>query len=175
MFRIIISIITVCFLFGCQAYENQEKVEKNLDLSQISFSETVRFPVELVLSIKPYTDPSCTIVQKIVPIYTGDEFISFRHQNCDSKWITAMADEGNVEVTWEHEMPMGELLQFKYPPIIITKGNTKTPSEYLDDLYTTDEERRYCDSIEKAIGIWEIKKHSVFTYSGYTFLRRTFS
>lgn len=157
MLRVIIVTVSGCLLFGCQASENNKTVDKDKGLSPTSFSKTVRFPVESVLAVNPILDTSCTIAQKIAPIYLGDEFISFRYQECDSKSVTTTVDQGTVEIIMVLKSPYSEPFLYEYPPLTIKTGNIKTPEEYLDDLYTTDGERRYCKRFEKSTGIWEIK------------------
>jgi len=157
MFRAIVITLSGCLLSGCQSSEDDKVVEKDKGFYSTSFSETVSFPLETVLPENPILDVSCAISHKIVPIYLGNEFISFDYQKCDSYAVTTVVDNGSVEIIWELNNEFGKSSKFTTPPLIIETGNIKPPEEYIDNLYTTDGERRYCIPFEKSTGIWEIK------------------
>lgn len=159
MLRVITSIVSGCLLFGCQASEPGIVVVIDEELSPTSFSESVNFPVGTVMAVDPVLDMSCTMAYKtkIVPIYAGDEFLSFRYQDCEPHSVSTIVDQGSVEIIWEMHSPFGKPFQYKTLPLKIETGNTKPPKDYLDGLYTTDGERRYCKASEKSSGIWEIK------------------
>jgi len=156
MFRVITVVTTSYLLIGCLDNEPEGSVTTPKDLSRISFNKTIRFPVETVIPVKLTADSSCTMGQKLVPLDTHDGFLSFRYQKCASKSVTTVVNEDNIQIIWAWEMPIGSPLQHRYPPLMI-ENNNKPPEDYLNDLYTTDGERKYCKRLEKLPNIWEIK------------------
>jgi len=157
MLRVIIITITGCLLFGCAEHQENSTAVKEPDLSKVRFSETVRFPVEKAVSVKPVTNWSCITANKIIPIFSGEDFISFDYQDCDSTSLRTIVDQGKIEIIWEYEsLYGGEPRQFEnYPALTFVKANNKSPYEFLEGLYTIDEERDYCLINEIYEGIWE--------------------
>lgn len=150
MFRLF-TVASFLVMYGCQANDKSE------DISQHSFSETVKFPIESVFPENQLMNPSCKWEQSIVPIFNGDEFISFLHQECKLLRVKVNVDQGNVKFTLLQEIGIGEPLEHEYPSLIIETGETKSPEEYLDKFYKTTEERLHCKRREVGPNIWEIK------------------
>lgn len=150
MFRLFIA-ASVLIVFGCQANDN------NRDPSQRSFSKTVKFPTESISPENHMMDSSCKWEQSIVPIFNGDEFISFLHQKCEFRWVEVNVNQGNVKFTLLQGVGIGEPHELEYPPLIIETGNTKFPKEYFDEFYTTAEEHLHCKVREVRPNIWEIR------------------
>lgn len=150
MFRLFI-VASFFAMHGCQANNKSE------DISQHSFSETIKFPTDLVFPENRMMDPSCKWKQSIVPIFDGDEFISFLHQECEFKRIKVNVDQGSVKFTLLQEGGIGEPFEYGFPPLIIETDETNSPEEYLDKLYTTAEERLHCKKREVSPDIWEIR------------------
>lgn len=157
MYRALKITVFACLLTGCGATEIDKDVTEISNLSDVSFSKTVRFPLETVLPLNPLLDTSCTLEQEVLPFKTNGQFLSFRYQKCDSKSVKTVVDNDSLKINMMSDMPVGQPLEHKYPPLKIQSDNRKSPEDYLKDLYMTEEEAKYCKRVEKSANIWEFK------------------